>query len=202
MFDKMFDKYKLLFEIANCVKFENFKLASGKESPYKIDIDPLTDYESKLEFLADQMSGFSTHSGFKPDYFVGVPSGTTTLAIEMTRQINYISPEEKKIVWREKDSNYIGKIEKGDKVVVVDDVVTTGKSLEDEVQKIKFEGANVIGAIVIVDRFERNKEFDFPYNYAIGIDELFNVLERQNRIPEDYKEKVDNYRKLNVRQVA
>ncbi len=199
----MFEKEKLLFEILDCVEFDWFKLASGRVSPYKIDIDPLTAYESKLKFLAEQMRGFSTHSGFKPDYFVGVPSGTTMLAREMTRQINYIPSEEKKIVWREKGNlRYKGPIEKGDKVVVVEDVVTTGKSLEDEVQKLKFEGIDVIGVIAIVDRFERNKEFEFPYNYAIGIDELFGVLERQNKIPEDYKEKLDDYTKLNTRKVA
>jgi len=197
----MFNKYKLLFEMLKCVHFGNFKLSSGKISPYKIDIDALTKTQKEIEFLANEALKFSRHSGFKPDYFVGVPSGATILATEMTRKIDYLS--DKNIVWREKkNSKYNGLIESGDKVVVIEDVVTTGKSIEGEIKNLSFEGAKIIGAISLVDRLERNEDFDFPYAYAIGIDEIFEVLKRQNKIPEEYKEKVDAYMKLNVRQIA
>ena len=199
----MFDKQKLLFEIVNCVEFDEFKLASGRISPYKIDIDSLTADEAKLNFLAEQMRGFSISVGLNPDYFVGVPSGTTMLAREMTRQINYLPPEKKKVVWREKgDLEYKVPIKESDKVVVVEDVVTTGGSLEFEVNNLKRNGVNVMGVIAIVDRFERNKDFEFPYNYAIGIDELFSVLERKNKIPNEFKPKIEEYMNKYVRRVA
>ena len=195
----MFDEYKMLFEIAKCVKFGEFELSSGRISPYKIDIDVLTDYKNGLKFLAGQMIGFSRHSGFKPDYFVGIPSGTTMLAQEMTNAIDYIPDSAKKNVWREKNNReYQGPIEKDDKIVVIEDVVTSGKSLEYEVQNLKWNGADVIGAISIVDRLESKEEFDFPYNSAITIDHLLKYVE----IPEEHEKAMKEYMDCYVKQIA
>jgi orotate phosphoribosyltransferase len=193
------DKYKLLFEILKCVQFGNFKLASGKISPYKIDIDPLIINEERLNFLANQMYGFSIKNGFKPDYFIGVPSGTTMLARKMSEMINYLPPEKKKVVWREKgDLEFKGPMEEGDKVVIVEDVVTTGGSLEYEVHLARKYGVNVLGAISIVDRLERDKEFDFTYFYVFDVNEIFKALEMQIEIPKEVKD----YLRENVRKVA
>ena len=199
----MFNKYKILFKVAKHVKFGEFTLSSGIISPYKINIDEIASTQGGIEFLAEQTVKFAGHNEFKPDYFVGVPSGATQIGVEATKQINRISPSEKKIIWREKHYNdYKASIEHGDKVVVIEDVVTTGDSLKQEVEYLKFEGANVIGAISIVDRLEKENNFDFLYSSMITINEIFDVLRRQNKIPEEYKEKTEQYMKLNVRQVA
>ena len=201
----MFNKYKPLFEILKCVNFGEFPLPNGRISPYKIDIDEIASTQREIEFLASQSIKFSGHNGFKPDYFVGVPSGATQIGVEATKQIDWISPDEKKIVIHEKNREYDyynAPIAHGDKVVVIEDVVTTGNSVKQEVENLGFEGANVLGAISIVDRLESKDNFDFPYSSMITIDEIFDVLKRQNKIPEAYREKTEQYVKLNVRHVA
>jgi orotate phosphoribosyltransferase len=52
----------------------------------------------------------------------------------------------------QKDGKIFGPDLKGRRVVVVDDVVHTGKHLIDAAEKIRAEGGNVVGYVCIIDR--------------------------------------------------
>jgi orotate phosphoribosyltransferase len=47
-----------------------------------------------------------------------------------------------------------GNIKKGDRVVIVDDVITTGKSTIEAITKAKEEGIEVVKVITFIDRQE------------------------------------------------
>jgi orotate phosphoribosyltransferase len=51
-----------------------------------------------------------------------------------------------------------GNITAGDKVVIVDDVITTGKSTIEAINKAKEGGLDVVKVIALVDRQEGGKE--------------------------------------------
>ncbi len=51
----------------------------------------------------------------------------------------------------------------GEKVIVVEDVVTTGKSTKEVFEVIKAAGANVLGALSIIDRTEGDPDLRAPY---------------------------------------
>jgi orotate phosphoribosyltransferase len=51
-----------------------------------------------------------------------------------------------------------GKLEEGDEVVVVEDIVTTGASAVEAVEKLRAAGATVNEIIVVVDRQEGGRE--------------------------------------------
>ena len=51
-----------------------------------------------------------------------------------------------------------GPLEKGSKVAIIDDVVTTGTSILDAIKRVKQQGCEVVKTIAIVDRQEGGKE--------------------------------------------
>ena len=52
----------------------------------------------------------------------------------------------------------------GEKVIVVEDVVTTGKSTKEVFEVIRASGANVIGALSIIDRTDGALDLQAPYS--------------------------------------
>jgi orotate phosphoribosyltransferase len=69
------------------------------------------------------------------------------------------------------ESTIIGQgISSRDKVVIVDDVCTTGSSLRETAQIIVKNGAEVIGALVVVKRGDG--EIDFPLEYLYTLEDF------------------------------
>ncbi len=53
-------------------------------------------------------------------------------------------------------------IKSGERVLVVDDILTTGKSIREVLELVKEQGGEVIGIGVLVDRSEKEHDFGFP----------------------------------------
>lgn len=51
-----------------------------------------------------------------------------------------------------------GNVRKGDRVVIIDDVITTGKSTIEAIKKAKEEGLEIVRVIALIDRQEGGKE--------------------------------------------
>jgi len=62
------------------------------------------------------------------------------------------------------------RLEPGDRVLMVEDVVTTGLSSREAIKAIEQAGGNVIGAASIVDRSGGNANLGVPYTSLIRID--------------------------------
>ena len=58
-------------------------------------------------------------------------------------------------------------LKKGSKVIIIDDVATTGKSLVESIQKLSGQKVKVIAAFVVVDREEGAKEILAKYNLPL-----------------------------------
>ena len=54
-----------------------------------------------------------------------------------------------------------------DRVLVVEDVLTTGRSTRETMQVAKAAGAQVVGAAAIVDRSEADPGFDVPFHALV-----------------------------------
>lgn len=83
--------------------------------------------------------------------FRGVKSGLTYITFTNDREPKHTSRQRHKI---KENSNYIiNEAIKGQKVVIVDDLLTTGKSLSSYTKKLRKSGAEVIGAIFLAKTF-------------------------------------------------
>ena len=75
-----------------------------------------------------------------------------------------------------------GYVKKGDKVLIVEDVITTGKSTINAINRAKQCGLKVMGVVVLIDRQEGGREAV----EAIGIP--FKALLTKKEIFRTYKE--------------
>ena len=60
-----------------------------------------------------------------------------------------------------------------DRVVIVDDLFTTGSSILDTAKELKKEGANIIGAIVVINR-SKTRNFSIPLQHLFTLEEIIN----------------------------
>ena len=143
------------------IKFGNFKLSSGKESSYYVDlrIVPSFPHEFRkmvkiLQNLISEKIGFDNF-----DCIASVPTSglviATALAIEIIKPLIYIRQKPKE----HGTENVIeGKIAKGTRALLVDDVATTGLSLLNAVKALRNAGVVVTDAFTIINRFEGARE--------------------------------------------
>ena len=131
------------------VLFGRFKLTSGAESPYYVDIKRATTHPDTLRLIADLIAPHA--KGF--DLVGGMALGAVPLAVavSLSARIPFV------MVRKEAREHGTGKqIEgpdvKGKRVLVVEDVATSGTSTLLAVKALRAAGATVTEAWVVVDR--------------------------------------------------
>jgi orotate phosphoribosyltransferase len=170
----------------------NFVLTSGKTSPYYLDLRRLPNYPEFFQIVNDSIKVME-----KLDYnmIIGIATGgiplASFLACKLGKTMGYIRLEKKgygtdKLL----EANVEGK-----KVLLIDDVATTGGSIEKASKEIINNGGKVVGAFVIVDREEgakeRLKEMGIELYSLYNIEDILkSILNRlsqnERRIIEDY----------------
>jgi orotate phosphoribosyltransferase len=138
-------------------KFGLFKLSSGKLSPYYIDLrmvpgDPkgLRTVINIYENVVNSGIGISSF-----DRIAGVPTAgvpyASILAYRLAKPFLYVRTELKT---HGGERRVEGQLLPGDRVVVVDDLITTGKNTLHAAEAIRTEGGQVQHAVVLIDRQE------------------------------------------------
>ncbi len=155
----MFDRARLLELFRErALKFGDFTLASGKKASYYLDGKQITLHseglrlvsEGLLELLADvEFDAFGGMS-IGADPIVG---GVLTAAGARGRSMQgFLVRKEAK---GHGTGRYVeGPVQPGAKVVIVDDVVTTGGSALQAADRIIEYGCEVVMAVAIIDRME------------------------------------------------
>ncbi len=157
------------------IKFGKFTLSSGKESDYYVDMKKAVTNPFILQQVAEIIS--SKIDKIQVDKIAGPALGAIPLvtAVSLYTGIPMLMIRKSK-----KDygtSQLIeGDIENGDRVVVLEDVTTTGNSLRDAINAISEAGGEIIKAFVIVDRdegaIESLKEKGIDFEPLVTVDEL------------------------------
>ena len=75
-----------------------------------------------------------------------------------------------------------GDVKNGDRVVIVDDVATTGQSTIEAIENARAEGLHIVKVIILVDRQEGGRENILKHNV-----EFESVLTKQDLLDEYYK---------------
>lgn len=146
-------KIAKLIRQAGAVKFGDFVLSSSKKSNVYVDLRLLISHPVVYqEIIRESLSILS-----KLDFgaIAGIPTGglvwASFIAYELKMPLVYVRKEEK----RHGTSKLVeGDLEKGSRILVVDDVATTGSNLAYAIEKLIGEGYEVKDAFVIVDREE------------------------------------------------
>lgn len=140
------------------LKFGVFTLSGGKLSPFYLDLRIVPSFpdsfRTSIDYLvraAKNIPGINKIGGIPT---AGLP-WASVLAYSLSRPLVYVRKEVKKY-GREKMVE--GLLTPGDRVLLVDDVITTGHNILAALQTLRAEGGVVDQALVLVDREEGGKE--------------------------------------------
>ena len=134
------------------VKFGDFTLTSGAKSRYYIDVKAASTDPATLTAIAHKMSQLAARNG-PFDAVAGMELGAVPLATAVSLEANLPMLIVRKGERKHGTGKRIeGKATRGLKVLVVEDVTTSGKSTLEAVEVLRAAGATVEYAIVVVDR--------------------------------------------------
>ena len=209
----------------NALKFGSFTLKSGRKSPFFMNAGAyVTGGQLKRlgEFYAK-----AVHDNFGDDFDVlfgpaykGIPLAVVTaLAYSELygKEIKYCSDrKEEKDHGADKGSLLGYKINDGDRVVIIEDVTTSGKSIEETYPKIKSQetvpgGIKIVGEIVSLNRMEKapdsdkaaleviSEKYGFPARAIVSMNDVIEYLYTNGDkkiITDEIKKEMDSYYSL------
>lgn len=209
----------------NALKFGSFTLKSGRKSPFFMNAGAyVTGGQLKRlgEFYAK-----AVHNNFGDDFDVffgpaykGIPLAVVTALAYSDlygKEIKYCSDrKEEKDHGADKGSLLGYKINDGDRIVIIEDVTTSGKSIEETYPKIKSQetvsgGIKIVGEIVSLNRMEKapdsdkaaleviSEKYGFPARAIVSMNDVIEYLYIEGDkkiITDEIKKEMDSYYSL------
>jgi orotate phosphoribosyltransferase len=134
-----------------------FRLASGAMSDYYLDMKPTTLDPEGSNLIADIILGIL--SGHDVNAIGGLELGSVPIISVVTARSWPERPMEGFVVRKEKkghgtDKKIDGNFKEESKVILFDDVTTTGGSVMEAVKAVRGKGGKVNAVITVVDRLE------------------------------------------------
>lgn len=179
------------------IKFGDFTLASGKKSSYYVDLRLVPSYphqfRAMIKYLQNNIAESVGLNSF--DSLVSVPTGglviASALAIETVKPLIYVRSKPKDYGT---SKSIEGQIHEGMKVVMIDDVATTGDSVVNAIKSLKEANITIEDAYVIVNRMEGAdealKELGVKLHSITNIIQITQALHEQKLVDSDTLEKV------------
>jgi orotate phosphoribosyltransferase len=182
---------KILHNI-DALKFGVFKLTSGKSSPYYIDLRVVPSFPDAFQQICDFYRQYITAQiGTENfDRIAGVPLAgipfASQIAYNLKKPFLYVR---KGMRHHGRQRRVEGILVSGDRVLLVDDLVTTGLNLKNAAEAIRAEGGVVKEAVALLDREEGGKkelaENGIKVHTLLRISEVANTLYEIGAIDEE-----------------
>ena len=160
------------------LKFGTFKLTSGKTSAYYIDLRVVPSFPEAFQIVCDCYLDVVTNDvGVdRFDRLSGIPTAgipfASVIAYQLRKPLLYVRPGVRS---HGRGRRIEGVLMPGDRVLLIDDLITTGGSLLTSANVIRTDGGVVRDAVVLLDRSEGGKESLAKNNIALHY--LLNVKE-------------------------
>jgi len=157
------------------VAFGDFTLASGKKSTYYINSKKFLFYGEAVALLGESL--YRATADIRVDAVGGLEVGAIPMATAAVLRYHQAGTRlegffvRKQMKGHGSQDRIEGVVNAGDRVVVLDDVLTTGESVVQAIEAVRGRGAVVVRVICIVDRLQGARErlagYDFRPIYTI-----------------------------------
>lgn len=205
---------------SDVLKFGEFTLKSGRKSPFFMNAGGYVT-GTQLAKLGEYYAK-AIHETYKDDFDVlfgpaykGIPISVVTAVAYAKlygKEIRYCSDrKEEKDHGADKGSFLGSSLKDGDRVIMIEDVTTSGKSMEETVPKVRGAAdVEILGLMVSLNRMEVGlggkvsaleeieERYGFPANAIVSMEEVVEYLYNKNRngkviIDDSLKSKIDAY---------
>lgn len=186
-----------------------FTWASGWKSPIYCDNRITLSFPKIRNYLRENIADIIEKEYGKPDVIAGVATGAIALGVLVAQHLNlpfiYVRPEPKS---HGRKNQIEGLLEKNKNVVVIEDLISTGKSSLNAVKALKEEGADVKGMVAIFSYGFKNAQENFEnaniklttlsdYDHLLeqSIDSNY-ISEKELTILQNWRENPDKWKQL------
>ena len=200
----------------NALKFGDFTLKSGRKSPFFRNAGAYVTGRQLHELACYYAKAI--HDQFGEDFDVlfgpaykGIPLAVATAMAFYElygKEVRYCS--NRKEVKDHGDTGILlgSKLQDGDRVVMIEDVTTSGKSMEETVPIVRAQAnVEIVGLIVSLNRNEKGKSektalkevselYGFPTAAIVSMPEVVEILKEENKLDDDLLSRIDAYYEL------
>lgn len=145
----------------DAIKFGDYILASGKRSPYYIDLRLTISSPNTMDWIANSLTRIVINEIGKDkiDKILGVPTAGVPFATMVSQKLGipliYYRQARKEHGVRKKVE---GILDRNDRVLIVDDLITTGESVIEAAEVVRDQGGVVNELVVLLDREQSGRE--------------------------------------------
>ncbi|MGI5891968.1 MAG: orotate phosphoribosyltransferase [Bacillota bacterium] len=164
-----------IFKVKDVLLEGHFRLSSGRHAQHYLQCAKILQYPADTEVLAKQLAQLFVDE--KITVVAGPAIGAIILAYEVARALGVRS------IFGERENGVMTfrrgfQLNPEDKVLVVEDVITTGGSTKELIEAVKKSQATLVGVGSLVDRSGGKVDFGIPFKPLLS-------FEIQSYMPEE-----------------
>ena len=164
-----------IFKKTEALLSGHFLLTSGRHSDKYFQCAKVLQYPQYNESICKNIADY--FKNYEIDSVICPAIGGIVVGQEVSRQLN------KRSIFAERENKIMSLrrgfiLNPGEKVLVCEDVVTTGGSVFEVIDLVKQNGANIVGVGFIVDRSNGKVDFGFP-QYSVIKMEVISYLKEE-----------------------
>ncbi len=198
---------------SKALKFGDFTLKSGRKSPFFMNAGAYQTGYQLYELSHYYAKAIHDAYGEDIDVFFGPAYKGIPLAVATAMAYHELYHKEVRYCSNRKEVKDHGdtgillgtKLQDGDKVVMIEDVTTSGKSMEETVPIVKAQAnVEIVGLMVSLDRNEKGKGektalaeiqdlYGFKTGAIVSMKEVVEYLTETNQLDDELKNRIDAY---------